>query len=85
MADVIDRAEVDAALKNLTDMIANDGYLLRWEPSSGDTIVITIDAGPEACADCLVPRVVMEAIMSSALEGTRYSLDHVVMPAGEGH
>jgi hypothetical protein len=85
MAEVIDRAEVDAALKNLTEMIANDGYLLRWEPSDGDTIVITIDAGPEACADCLVPLVVMEAIMSNALEGTRYSLDHVVMPEGEAH
>ena len=78
-------AAVDAALEEFKDMVAKDGYLLSWAPSDADRIVVTIAAGPEACADCLVPRPVMEAIMSTALEGTPVSLDHVVMPEGEGH
>jgi hypothetical protein len=85
MAGVIDRAGVDAALKEFVDMLAHDGYLVRWEPSGEDRVVVTIDAGPEACADCLVPQVVMEGIMSSALEPTGYALDRVVMPEGHGH
>jgi len=78
-------AEIDAALEEYREMVAKDGYLLSWAPSDPDRIVVTIEAGPDACADCLVPRPVMEAIMSTALEGTPVSLDHVVMPEGEGH
>lgn len=82
MADVIDGAAVDAALKQFTDMMAADGYLLSWTPTDGDRIVVRIDATPEACADCLVPQPVMEAIMASALEPTPYTLDHVELPTG---
>lgn len=85
MAEVTDPAAVDAAFKQLTDMLANDGYLLRWAPAADERLVVTIDAGPDACADCLVPPPVMESILSSALEGTPYELSHVVLPEGEGH
>jgi hypothetical protein len=42
-------------------------------------MVVRIAAGPDACADCLVPRPVMETIMSNALEPTPYTLDHIVL------
>lgn len=55
---------------------------LRDQGTAGlDRVVIEIVAGPDACADCLVPLPVMEAIMSGALGPTRYALDHIVLPA----
>ena len=80
MADVIDTAAVDSALKQFTDMMATDGYVLSWSASDEEKIVVRIDATEGACADCLVPQNVMEAIMSSALEPTSYALDRVILP-----
>lgn len=76
--------DVDAALAPFTEMMAADGYLLSWEPTAEDRIVVRIDATAEACADCLVPTRVMEAIMSTALEPTPYALERVELPNG-GH
>ena len=76
--------DVDAALAPFTEMMAADGYLLSWEPTAEDRIVVRIDATAEACADCLVPTRVMEAIMSTALEPTPYALERVELPDG-GH
>ncbi|WP_167758099.1 MULTISPECIES: hypothetical protein [Microbacterium] len=76
-----DATTVDAALAQFTEMMAADGYVLSWQPAEADRIVVRIDATEGACADCLVPQPVMEAIMAQALEPTPYSLDHVVLPA----
>lgn len=81
MTDQTAVVDVDAALKEFRDMMGADGYLLRWEPTEGDRIVVRIDATDGACADCLVPLPVMEAIMASALEPTPYTLDRVVLSA----
>lgn len=78
-------ARVDDALREFTDMMAADGYLLSWQPTEADKIVVRIDAADGACADCLVPRPVMEAIMANALESTPYGLDHVVLPEAAAH
>ena len=77
-----DRASVDTALQPSREMMSKDGYLLTWSKTEEDSVVVHIDAGPEACADCLVPLPVMEAIMSEALTATPYRLDHVVLPTG---
>jgi hypothetical protein len=76
---------VDAALQQFTDMMAADGYVLSWQPTDPDRIVVRIEATDGACADCLVPINVMEAIMANALAPTPYSLDHVVLPEGAAH
>jgi hypothetical protein len=76
-----DGAVVDAALTEFREMIASDGYLLTWSKTADDRVVVQIEAGAEACADCLVPLPVMEAIMSEALASTPYQLDHVVLPS----
>lgn len=76
---------VDEALAQFTEMMATDGYVLSWTPSGDDRIVVRIDATEGACADCLVPQPVMEAIMNQALEPTPYSIDHVVLPADAAH
>ena len=86
MVDTIDgRTAVDEALQQFRDMLASDGYLLSWSESGDEKVVVEIAAGEDACADCLVPLPVMEAIMSKALEPTPYTLDHVILPEGEGH
>jgi hypothetical protein len=73
--------ELDGALKEFRDVLAADGYGLIWSLAGPDRVIIEIVAGPDACADCLVPLPVMEAIMSGALGPTRYALDHIVLPA----
>jgi hypothetical protein len=73
-------ADLDDALQGFRDMLASDGYTLSWSVTDQGGVVVRIAAGPDACADCLVPRPVMEAIMSKALEPTPYALDHVVLP-----
>ncbi|MBU4464354.1 MAG: hypothetical protein KKH75_00760 [Actinobacteria bacterium] len=85
MTEYPDATEVDAALRQFTDMMAADGYVLRWEPTDPERIVVRIDATEGACADCLVPLNVMEAIMAKALEPTPYALDHVVLPTDSAH
>ncbi|MDY0829961.1 hypothetical protein SK224_12580 [Microbacterium sp. BG28] len=76
---------VDEALAPFGEMMGADGYLLSWEASGDDRIVVRIEAGEGACADCLVPLSVMEAIMGQALAPTAYELDHVVLPEGAAH
>ncbi|MBO0830541.1 MAG: hypothetical protein J2P28_05785 [Actinobacteria bacterium] len=76
---------VDEALGKFRDMLASDGYSLSWSLTDQDKVVVQIEAGPEACEDCLVPLPIMEAIMSDALGPTPYALDHVVLPADGGH
>lgn len=76
---------VDQALAPFTEMMATDGYVLTWSPTGADRIEVSIAATDGACADCLVPQPVMEAIMSQALEPTPYTLERVVLPAGAAH
>jgi hypothetical protein len=76
---------IDAALGKFRDMLASDGYGLSWSLTDHDKIVVHIEAGPDACADCLVPRPIMEAIMADALAPTLYSLDHIVLPTDAEH
>lgn len=85
MTEIDHAPAVDAALKQFTEMMAADGYVLSWKPSEADRIVVRIEATDGACADCLVPVNVMEAIMAQALEPTPYALDHVVLPEGAAH
>ena len=77
---------VDDALANFREMMAADGYLLRWNESDAPKVVVTIDATADACEDCLVPLPIMTNIMAKALAPTAYELDHVVLPGkGEQH
>ncbi len=80
-----DAAGLETAFGRFRDMLATDGYTLSWSVTGRDRVIVRIEAGPEACADCLVPLPVMEAIMSDAIAPTGYALDHIVLPAQAGH
>ncbi len=84
-AGAADAAGLETAFRRFRDMLASDGYTLSWSVNGRDRVVVQIEAGPGACADCLVPLPVMEAIMSDALAPTGYALDHVVLPPQAGH
>ena len=74
-------AALGSALRKFREVLAADGYILDWSVTGQDRVIVRIEAGPDACADCLVPLPVMEAIMSDALAPTPYTLDHIVLPA----
>ncbi len=64
MADPgLDIVDINAALTPLRDGLSNDGYHLVVT-LDGSRIVLKIEAGPEACEDCLVPK---EVLMPMAL------------------
>ena len=46
--------------------LAADGYHLAVA-EAGDRVRVTITAGPEACADCLVPENLMRGILGQTL------------------
>jgi hypothetical protein len=59
--------DVTRALSSLGEMLAADGYALELNEEMGEVLVAEIRAGPEACADCLVPRDMMRAYVEAAL------------------
>jgi hypothetical protein len=61
------RHDVEGALAALGEMLAADGYRLRVEQDMAEVVVAQIDAGPDACADCLVPKEMMRGYFEAAL------------------
>jgi hypothetical protein len=74
-------ADVDGALQGLRDVLGADGYRLDYAVQGEQELVVSVLAGPDACADCLVPRPVMEGILADALKETPYSVARIDMPA----
>lgn len=56
----------EAALDGVRGTLAADGYRLTTNPT-GSGIEVRITAGPDACADCLVPKPLMRGVLRSAL------------------
>jgi hypothetical protein len=67
--------ECEEALAPLRSMLAADGYLLRLESAATarDALTVVVEAGPDACAECLVPvdlftDIVARRLIESGLE-----------------
>jgi hypothetical protein len=54
--------------------LAADGYHLAVA-ETGDRVRVTITAGPDACADCLVPENLMRSILGQALGVPQDAID----------
>ncbi|MGH3489808.1 MAG: hypothetical protein ACRDP8_18115 [Actinopolymorphaceae bacterium] len=74
-------AVLDDALADFTGMLARDGYAAEWDLDADGRLHFRILATDDACADCLVPEVVLEAMLTEALDGTGYELGEVRLPA----
>ena len=55
-----------ASSSEISATLAADGYHLQIAEAGG-RVRVTITAGPEACADCLVPENLMRGILGQAL------------------
>lgn len=73
------------ALQQLRDVLTGDGYDLDWALSAGNQVAVKVIAGPDACADCLVPQPIMAAILADALRATPYRLESIELPSGTAH
>jgi len=67
-------ATARAALATMVDTLAADGYRLDVSvpdapEGSPAKVRLVVTAGPDACADCLVPKQLFSEIASAALGG----------------
>ncbi|MCF2531086.1 hypothetical protein [Yinghuangia soli] len=52
----IDEADITATLAPLAQTLAADDYLMTCAQPAPHHVLMTVAAGPAACADCLVPK-----------------------------
>ena len=69
------------ALQQLRDVLTGDGYDLDWALNERNQVSVKVVAGPDACADCLVPQPIMAAILTDALSSTPYRLESIQLPS----
>ena len=55
------------ALASLSAVLEADGYELERREEGADLLVAEIKAGPDACAECLVPKDMMRGYFDNAL------------------
>jgi hypothetical protein len=66
-----DQAQLaSVALAPFADGLSADGYLLKVDAVSNRIMTVRIEAAPEACADCLVPKSVMKAMLKDIVSET---------------
>jgi hypothetical protein len=70
-------------LEDLRRTLAADDYAMEVEHRDPG-VLVRITAGPDACADCLVPPPIMRGILGGAL-GLPEDEITVVYPDGAGH
>ena len=56
----------ETAVAGLRDTLAADDYAMEIT-EQGSGVLVRITAGPQACADCLVPQPIMRGILGGAL------------------
>lgn len=64
-----DLPAVEAALAGLRSGYEADGYDLVVEAVNAGVVAVRISAGPDACADCLVPRPIAIGTIQASLAG----------------
>jgi hypothetical protein len=62
-----DLTAASRALSGIRAMLAADGYGMSLRALGTDTLAVDIMAGPDACAECLVPKDIMSGIVRDAL------------------
>jgi hypothetical protein len=80
---VIDVSAVDAAISETRKGLEASGFSVACV-GRGDILTVSILAGPDACAECLVPKAVLESIIGGELAGQGIEVRsvEVVYPAG---
>jgi hypothetical protein len=69
--------DVLVALDGIKGALNADGYDLAVEPAAAEDFTIRITAGPDACAECLIPkRIMSDMIGAVAPAGITWSLEY---------
>jgi hypothetical protein len=76
--------QLTAALAGPKAMLESDGFEATWDVDAAGGLHFTVSPGSAECQDCLVPKAVMEAILTDALDGTPWSVAEVTLPADAG-
>lgn len=69
MEDNADRAAIAEAITNVRQSLQADGYDMALSGVAPGSLLFTLSAGPDACAECLVPASIMSLYVRKALEG----------------
>lgn len=72
-------AAIETALATLRPSLGADGYDLRLDGVNGEVVNVVLEAGPEACADCMVPDDMLTLILQDAIRDRDPSLTTVVL------
>ena len=72
----LDLKAASQALAGIRGMLAADGYDMSLRALGTDTLAVEILAGPDACAECLVPKNIMSGIVRDAL-GSSAPVAHI--------
>jgi hypothetical protein len=80
-----DLAAADAAITETRKGLEASGFSVTCAQNAG-VFTVSVVAGPDACAECLVPRPVLESIIGNELAGRGVQVDgiKVVYPADLG-
>lgn len=65
--------KVSAALVSLKESMMLDGYDLTVSTSASG-LMVEVSAGPQACADCLVPKSIFHALVTQAIRSADSTL-----------
>lgn len=70
---------LEEALDGVAEALRSDGFSLAWT-ADAERVSFVIGGDEAACAECLVPKPVLAAMLAQALEGTGFSLGEVQTP-----
>jgi hypothetical protein len=84
VSEPTDAPDLGAVLAAPREMLESDGFEATWDVDAANGVHFTVLPGSAECQDCLVPKPVMEAIIGDALDGTRWTLAEVTLPADKG-
>jgi hypothetical protein len=67
-------------LGTIVATLERDGFVPTWDVNTSGGITFRIGVGSASCAERMVPRPMIEAMLTDALAGTPYRVVEVVMP-----
>ena len=65
---MLDKQTLSSHLEDFRAGLVADGYDLTVDDLSGGVAKLRISAGPEACAECLVPKKLMISMLEATLD-----------------
>jgi Fe-S cluster biogenesis protein NfuA len=77
-------ADIEDALRDVKSTLGADGFDLEVREVDQGRVVLAVTPGSEACADCLVPRSILTAVVAKHLQENGVALVADVLYPGDG-